>query len=350
MTRANATPEVPLTPNRSMQRLAHEGLTRLGFDPDRIQREALQRAGADHREYWRLAPIFWSDLSTITGDAHIGLHLAETVPTRLLDEVALMMYLSLDLRNALQRLVRFQHLLSGGFRCALQCPARRRDAELVLDLAYPGFGPLRQQAESLSLLILKLLALCTDGQFRLSALEFRHPAPEAVSEHLRLFGVQPRFEHAHDRLFFPASLLDMSLPAHNPELLADLESLAEERLRRQKASQFLFRVRSWIDAHLDQPEQGMDDCARDFGLSRIALRRNLAAHNAGFEELRDELRRQRAANMLSRGDGLSRTAQACGFSSYPRLREAFESWFGCSPERFQAQQEQPGTGGQGRET
>lgn len=322
-----------------MQRLVHEALARLGFDPDRIHHEAMTRNAGVNPDYSMLAPIFWSEVSAITGDRHIGLHIAEAVPARLLDEVVLLMYMSLDLREALNRLVRFRHLLSGGFRCALHSRPQRRDAELVLDLVYPGFGPLRQQAESVALLMVKLLALCTDDKFHLNALEFRHAAPDEVIEHRRLFGVTPRFGHAHDRLIFPASLLDTPLPAANPEMLAELERYAEDRLRQQDANQFLLKVRFWIDDHLSRPELGVDDCARDFQISRIALRRNLAAHNVEFEELLDDLRRQRAVNMLARGDSIARTAQSIGFFSYPDFHEAFQRWFGYSPERFQQRRE-----------
>ncbi len=94
---------------------------------------------------------------------------------RLLDDVLLVMYASDTFEQALGHFLRFQRLLSGGFRAGLE---RRGDtSRLVIDIDYPGFGPLRQQAECLAPLLGKLFALLTDDAFAPTAVAFRHGAP-----------------------------------------------------------------------------------------------------------------------------------------------------------------------------
>lgn len=341
-------PKVPLTQNRTMRRLVHEALTRLGFDPDEVHMEALRRAGADSRDYQNQAPYFWSRVAALINDPDAGLHFAEAVPARLIDEVLCLMYLSLDLRDALLHLVQFQHLLSGGFRIELQDAPRHREAHLVVDLVYPGFDTLRHQAECVVMVLIKLLKFCTDGAFRPNGLQFRHAAPESRNEHRRLFQLTPEFDCAHDRISFPAPLLDRPLPASNPDLAQVLKQHATQRLKAQDAEQFVYRVRFWIDAHLTRPDLSVDDCARDLDLSRIFLRRSLGAHNVVFQDLHDALRRQRAGDMLARGDDVAMAARACGFNNEPQFSDAFQRWFGCPPERYR--QPRGRREGQGRES
>lgn len=325
---------LPLAPNRTMRRLVHEALSRLGQDPEQVHNDAMRLSGGVGLQYQDQAPMFWNRVAGLLGDVNAGLHLAEAAPIRLLDEVLLMMYLSLDLRSALHRLVHFQCLLSGAFNASLQAPCGSSEAALVVDLDYPGFGVLRQQAECVTLMLTRLLAVCTDGEFRPTGVDLRHRLPPDRSEHLRLYGMVPRFGQCHDRLRFPAYLLDLPLPASNPELAVVMERRAEEHLRALDANQFLYQVRFWIDSHLDCPNIQIGNCANDFGLSHIALRRALGARDVQFSALLDECRKQRASTMLARGESAPVTAWACGYADENAFEQAFLGWFGCLPARF----------------
>lgn len=57
------------------------------------------------------APLFWTELAAVTGDADIGLHLGEAMKPRLLDVVGYLLLSARDLEEALRSFVRFQHIL-----------------------------------------------------------------------------------------------------------------------------------------------------------------------------------------------------------------------------------------------
>ncbi len=70
------------------------------------------------------APLFWTELAAVTGDADIGLHLGEAMRPRLLDVVGYLLLAARDLGEALRSFLRFQHILSGGFAAHLDASKR----------------------------------------------------------------------------------------------------------------------------------------------------------------------------------------------------------------------------------
>ena len=280
-----------LAPNRTMRCLVMEGLGRLGYDGARLANETLPGGHPAYCDPHLEAPLFWSGIAERSGDDFIGLHIAEAVRPRLLDDVLLVMYASDTFEQALGHFLRFQRLLSGGFRAGLE---RRGDtSRLVIDIDYPGFGPLRQQAECLAPLLGKLFALLTDDAFAPTAVAFRHGAPGRAGEYRRLLGLDPAFRRPHDSLSFPSALLARPSLNANPELVERLLPPLESDLEGLEEQQFLLRLRHWVEAHLDSDELCLSRCARAFGLKQIELRRWLAERGTDFPALCDEVRVRR---------------------------------------------------------
>ncbi len=162
----------PLTHSATLRRLLYEALDALGLDPTRVYRSVYRRIPLPPptlggRLVHDNAPLFWTELAAVTGDADIGLHLGEAMKPRLLDVVGYLLLSARDLEEALRSFVRFQHILSGGFAARLEVEGET--ARLILDINYLGYASLRQQIECLMLLFLKLLALISDDELSPSA-------------------------------------------------------------------------------------------------------------------------------------------------------------------------------------
>ena len=325
-------PAAPLTHSATLRRLLYEALADLGLDPSRIYRETLHRPRAPllasrlpHDE----VPQFWRALVDTTSDADIGLHLGEAMKPRLLDVVGYLLLASRDLGEALQSFVRFQHILSGGF-CA-QLGEEGEQAWLILDIHYQGYPPLRQQMECLMLLFLKLLAFISDDEFRCQAIEFRHARPSRLVEHRRLFGLTPAFDCAHDVIRFPRALLSRPSRTANEVLHAVLTRHAEDELRQLRENDLLNRLRYLLGVRLGRDDCSLRACAAALGLSPGAVQRGLGM---GFRELREEVCRQRAVELLERGVAIREVARDCGFAELSPFYRAFRRWFGVPPESY----------------
>lgn len=262
-----------------MRRLLYEALDALRLDPTRVYRSVYRRIPLPPptlggRLVHDNAPLFWTELAAVTGDADIGLHLGEAMKPRLLDVVGYLLLSARDLEEALRSFVRFQHILSGGFAARLEVEGET--ARLILDINYLGYASLRQQIECLMLLFLKLLALISDDEFVAERIEFRHRAPPRLGEHRRLFGRLPLFSRPHDALVFSAALLRRPSRNANPDMHDVLTRHAEEQSRELSENRLLNRVRYLIELRLGEG-YGLRQCAAELGLGSGALQRALAA-------------------------------------------------------------------------
>lgn len=326
-----------LSHSSTLRRLLYEALATLGFDPTDTYRRAY--AGAhlappllDGRQEHDNAPRFWQALPGITADTDIGLHLGEVMQPRPLDVVGYLLLASRDLGQALDAFVRFQHILSGGFAARLELDGEQ--ARLILDLNYRGIGSLRQQMECLALLLLKMLGNVSDGDFRLTGLHFRHPAPRSLREQRRLFGLTPLFAQPHDALIFPRALLLRPSRSANSRLFAVLWAEAERELAELQENQLLNRVRYWLEVNLGLIRCDLANCAEALGLAPDALQRALLEHNSSFRRLHDEVRRARALQLLQHNLAIREVARACGFAELSPFYRAFRRWQGETPRGY----------------
>lgn len=331
----------PLTHSATLRRLLYEALAELGLDPTHIYRDALHRprppllaSRLPHDE----VPQFWRALVEATGDADIGLHLGEVMKPRLLDVVGYLLLASRDLGEALHSFLRFQHILSGGFCARLH--EMGDEAWLILDIHYQGEAPLRQQMECLVLLFLKLLAQVSDDEFRYLGIEFRHPRPARLDEHRRLFGLTPAFACTHDLVRFPRALLRRPSRTANPTLHALLSRHAEEELRQLRENGLLNRLRYLLAVRLGQEDCSLAACAAALGLRSGALQRSLGAQGTSLREVREEVCRQRAGDLLGAGVAIREVARRCGFVELSPFYRAFRRWFGMPPQRYRRQLEE----------
>lgn len=175
------------------------------------------------------------------------------------------------------------------------------------------------------LLFLKLLALISDDEFVAERIEFRHRAPPRLGEHRRLFGRLPLFSRPHDALVFSAALLRRPSRNANPDMHGVLTRHAEEQTRELSENRLLNRVRYLIELRLGEG-YGLRQCAAELGLGSGALQRALAAGGASFRQVRDEVRRQRASEMLLAGRAIREVAKACGFAELSPFYRAFRRW------------------------
>jgi AraC-like DNA-binding protein len=86
-----------------------------------------------------------------------------------------------------------------------------------------------------------------------------------------------------------------------------------------------------------QQARSAEDLARLLHVSARTLHRQLKEEGASLQQLKDEVRRDRAADLLYRTDRpLKQIAQAVGFRSEKSFIRAFRQWTGASPSAFRA--------------
>ena len=151
-------------------------------------------------------------------------------------------------------------------------------------------------------------------------------------------GFPVRFEAAENRIIFRTALLERPLPGADPINHARLLSLCE-----QFASEMAYETTpvTQVVAVLEGSPSlklSLSDVATELGYSERGLRRQLDRSGTSFRKLVDEVRAQRARNLLSGStQPIKAIAGALGFESSSNFARSFKRWTGLTPKAFREQ-------------
>jgi AraC-like DNA-binding protein len=282
-----------------------------GIDAATMERpDARIPADADDR--------IWQAAIERLADPDLGLHLAEgAISARSLGVVGYLTRSSATVGQALARARRFHRLDQSGVT--------------VSERPHDGPWP-RAIAETIVANYVTLARSWTGEQLIPLEVRFQHARPRS-GEHERIFGCPVRFGAPDNAVKFAADDLRRRLRTADSQLLAYLESWAEERLAalapsRSFADDVRLAVRDCLD-HEHSVEIGA--VARRLGTSPRSLQRRLLEQGVTFRTLVDAIRRHRAAALLGADASISDVADRLGYSDARAFRRAFRRWTGQAP-------------------
>jgi AraC-like DNA-binding protein len=313
------------------------GLRRLGHDPAGI----FQAIGIDDRSLTdpdgrvpvSVATALFTRGVEQTGDANLGLHLAEQAELSAFDVHFYAMASSPTLGAAFERLCRYQRLIHETSRVDLEIDGER--AALRHQLAGGRTAP-RQTAEFLLTAWVRAGRVVTGMDWNPLEVRFAHPAPDDVRDHVRVFGCPLHFTMGENALILPASLLHAPCVRADAGLIAVLDRYAVDRLEdAPRTTSVADRVRTLLREELRGGEPTAVHMAARLKMSVRTLNRALAAEGTSHRELLDALRRDLAARFLkSRDASIAEVGFLLGFSELSSFHRAFKRWTGRTPAEF----------------
>jgi AraC-like DNA-binding protein len=168
--------------------------------------------------------------------------------------------------------------------------------------------------------------------FKPQLLELTYPAPRYAAEYRSLFGCEVRFGASRNRVVVDAHWLETPLPTHHP--ISAQQALAicrEQRVQMERQSEIVASVERILRRRLaEQPT--LSEVAHNLNLSERTLRRQLAAAGRVYRDIHDQLRTERAMELLSAGAlSIADIGSEVGFSDAREFRRAFKRWTGTPP-------------------
>ncbi|HET9989975.1 MAG TPA: AraC family transcriptional regulator ligand-binding domain-containing protein, partial [Kofleriaceae bacterium] len=264
------------------------------------------------------------ELATRRGDPAFGLTLARAAVVRPLGLFGHMVWLSGTVRDALDRAVRFYSVVSRRATLELE----HRGAITVLHqhrVAEVTRGPILTEFLFASFALRARAA--TDGRFAVRAVRFAHRR-EPTADHADVFRAPIAFGAASDELELATAQLDLPLVSADPITSAALEARVAT-LTTTGRTTFVDRVRRTAAAHLAAP--ALATISRELGVSARTLRRQLEHEGTTLRALVDELRRERADQLLAAGTSAKEIAFELGFSEPSAFSRAYKRWTGRAP-------------------
>ncbi len=207
-----------------------------------------------------------------------------------------------------------------------------RDVALVARPRFPEDTILVFLCEELFASTLMLARMLVGQDFTPVRLELTYPAPDYADSYTRLFGCKVKFGASHNRVIVPKRWLDYALPTHHPVSAQQALTLCREQAAQiKKQSEIVAAVERIVRRRLAE-NPTLAEIAIDLNLSERTLRRHLSATGRVYRDIHDQVRTERALELLSAGAlGIADIGSEVGFSDAREFRRAFKRWTGAAP-------------------
>ena len=264
-------------------------------------------------------------------DRGLGFEIGRRVRARSYQVLGYVVSSSATLREAVERLLRFEKLAGnlgrtemeypddGRVRLKWHCPVSGAPAPYIREAAITGWVAFARQL--------------SERQYHPERVCFSHAAPVDVERYRTFFQCPVVFEASFNGVEIDVSLLDVVLDSADPVLNLLMEREARNLLEDYDGSTNLVNgVRSCIYHLLTEGEPTLEAVAARMGLAPRTLQGRLRRQGVGFQELVDGLRRS-LADIYLEDPALSLTdiALLLGFSEQSSFTRAFRRWHGESP-------------------
>lgn len=269
-----------------------------------------------------------------TREPALGIHLGMSVSITAHGSVGLAAMTARTLGDALMVASRFFELRSGHLRLAFHVDDALGVAEFEPEGRTDGIEPF--VFESLFAGLGQMLRLLVERPVQ-CAFEVRYDEPKYFRGYAHHLPGPVQFGRPRYAIVFP--MQQLAFPVRLADDFASREALArcESELASLRGSQSLVTsVRRQLRVR-EGRYRSLSEVASLRGVSERTLKRRLAEHGATFQQLLDDVRRDRAVELLTEGrKSVEAIAAALGYSDTANFRRAFRRWVGVNPATFRA--------------
>ncbi|MCG2591440.1 AraC family transcriptional regulator [Ramlibacter sp. XY19] len=242
-----------------------------------------------------------------------------------------------DLGTALKRWCRHHALLTDDVRLSLDV------AGSVATLTLEEAQPLPAAARELSIAFLLrnvhgLACWYVDSRIPLQEARFPFPAPPHADAYAHMFPGPLRFDAPQAALRFDARYLKLPLRRDEKALAQMLQRALSITVLPYRRDRLLVpQVRQALAAHPERSHSA-EALAGLLNVSSRTLHRQLKEEGASLQQLKDEVRMERAKDLLYRTKKpVKQVAAEVGFRNEKSFARAFKGWAGVAPGEFREQ-------------
>src|SRR5882672_3246058 len=275
----------------------------------------------------------------VTGDSNVGLHAGEATQLMHFGIIGLLTLTCSTVRELVDLHSRFQGLITNGATVRYSLSGDELIGEVSLTDSTPMSRHTVEYNTASHLTVARLMAGVSFAPLRV---EMTYPKPEEDSEQRRVFGCPAHYGCEHQRVCFPAFLLDLPLMVGDSSSRGVLEIEARRRLDALTMplpddSSEMAGLKRLVAGGLLGGPPSVDQAAAQLGVSVRTLQRRLEARRLTYRDV-VELARREMAHRYMQDETLSQVdiALLLGFSDQSAFYRAFRRWFDTTPGEYRA--------------
>ncbi|MDX1634323.1 MAG: AraC family transcriptional regulator [Marinobacter sp.] len=304
-------------------------LMRVGLDPSRLRSTELRVSQPQASEFMTRAIIE-------SGEPGLGILLAGELKLPLHGALGTAVMSSRTLGEALDLMTRYLTLRSPNLRVERHQEGGQAVFRVICS---SDLGPL--QGFALDATVFCCVALgtqLTGAPIEGAYVRRRGPEPAYFQRFKHRIPLPVQYQAAEDAIVIPCQHLSSPLRFSDEQLAAASRAQCEEALHTlTRDAGFSTRVRRVIETSHPFPPK-LARVASTLFVSERTLKRRLHEENSSFQTLVDDVRLERAGELLEgTAMNLSQIADALGYADAANFTRAFKRWTGVSPSQFRAE-------------
>jgi AraC-like DNA-binding protein len=265
-----------------------------------------------------------------TGCLHFGLLVGQRAGSGAVGVIAGLFQFAPTVRAALRALVGHLHLHDRGAVLVLHSWSAR-EVELAYVIHHRGTPGTAQISDAALAIAADLMRGVCGQAWVPTRVMFAHERPKDIAPYRSFFKTRLGFDAARSALVFPAALLDRPLPGADTRAEAGIRALIHE-IEAIESPSMTMRVRHALNVMLVAGVPSFDRIARALALSRRTLRRRLADEGTSVSQLLDQLRCERARQLLEETRmPIQEIAATLHYSKPGAFSRAYKGWAGVTP-------------------
>lgn len=313
---------------------------RVGVPLDLLLAQSGLPADALRAEFWEVDQItrLWHAAEQCSGDPGFGLKVGAGVNLSSISALGFTLLSAATLRDALTMLQKYQALISDGGRFQMLLGSQTTWVVYHPQQGRLAFSP--HQIEAVLAAVVTLGRWMTGRALKPNRLQFSQARLGPLRDYLELFACPVDFQQAFSGLLLDNGLLDEPLPQADARLARVHEDYTSTHLLAIDAGRVAAPdLHEWIAANLAPQPPRRRQAAQALGLSESTLARRLRAQGWSFDELLDEVRREKALLAVREGRReLAEVALSLGFAEASSFYRAFTRWTGLPPVKWRRRQ------------
>ncbi|MBL4797149.1 MAG: AraC family transcriptional regulator [Oleispira sp.] len=317
----------------SMQGVSeHAVLSSAGLAPDSLSVAGDRISLSDTLLLWRAA-------ERLSADPLFGFNMGKSLQPSQFQLIAFTMLSSKTLGSAIDKILKYQRLISDGGAFSLtkqhavidHSKAAKEVSSLIYRPTENDFS--YHQIDAVIAAVVSFIRWLLGRDRLILEVHLQHDKQQGLSLYQDYYQAPVLFEQADNSLLFDSKLLAERLPGYDPNLAAMHEQMADSQLKRLLEPSIIAQVQAQLMA--SDADVSRDKIAQKMAMSGRSLQRKLQQEESSFQQLFDEFRHQRSLLFLQdKHLSLTDIAQKLGFAENSTFYRAFKRWQGITPGEY----------------